>query len=115
MRLSRRLSGLYKPILLICSVFAFAYLLLADPDSSDSNPHPKKSHKHHKKEHGGSDTDDYEIGAREEFPGFEGTIKGRGLNEEVPKEIYRDSGKLGNYEPDQVQLGLYFKLRSIRF
>lgn len=101
MRLSRRLSGLYKPILLIASACAFAYLLLADPDNSESGAHSKKS-KHHKKHH---DTgDDYEVGAREEFPGFEGTIMGRGLNEDVPKEIYRDSGKLGNYEPDQATI-----------
>ena len=99
MRLSRRLSGLYKPILLIASACAFAYLLLADPDNSESGAHAKKS-KHHKKHH--ETGDDYEVGAREEFPGFEGTIMGRGLNEDVPKEIYRDSGKLGNYEPDQV-------------
>jgi len=99
MRLSRRLSGLYKPILLIASACAFAYLLLADPDNSESNAHAKKS-KLHKKNH--ENDGDYEIGAREEFPGFEGTIKGRGVDENVPKEIYRDSGKLGNYEPDQV-------------
>ena len=105
MRLSRRLSGLYKPILLIASALAFAYLLLADADDSGSSSHSKKSHKHHKKEHG--DNDDYEIGAREEFPGFEGTIMGRGLDEDVPKEVYRDSGKLGNYEPDQVRNGFH--------
>ena len=58
MRLSRRLSGLYKPILLIASAFAFAYLLLADPDNSESGAHAKKS-KHHKKHH--ETGDDYEI------------------------------------------------------
>lgn len=100
MRLSRRISGLYKPILLISSVLAISYLLFVDQDE-ESTSHAKKSHKKHSQP---SEGEDYEIGGREEFPGFSGTIVGRGVDEDVALPVYRDGGKLGNYEPDQATI-----------
>ena len=45
---------------------------------------------------------------------FEGKILGKGPNRNIPNDIYRDSGRLGNYEPEEIDLVYQMNKQEIK-
>ena len=68
-----------------------------------------KSSKVKAKKHKSSEKTSYEIGEQSDgFPGFSGTIIGRGVDFDVPLPVFREVGsELGNYEKslDEIMEG----------
>ena len=118
MRVSRRLAAYSKPIGLFL-IIALLYHLSTDSDSPKvhflileklyTKFFQPKSSKVKSKKHKSSEKTSYEIGEQsEDFPGFSGTIIGRGVDFDVPLPTFRQVGsELGNYEKslDQIMEG----------
>jgi len=93
MRVSRRIAAYSKPLGLLV-IIALVFHFSSDVDEVKTKSSKRKTNKH--KSDG---NEEYEIGERNEFPDFSGSIIGRGVDHNVPLPVYRQVGsKLGNYE-----------------
>ena len=120
MRVSRRLAAYSKPLGLLLVIGLLFHFSTTDTSTNKVNTsfwslfinsgfyQPKSSKVKRTNKHKSKDKANIEIGEQNEFPGFTGTIIGRGIDENVPLPVYREVGSpLGNYEKslDEIMAG----------